>query len=143
MILPNKRLILTLKTIISRKIGCRQVLHFICSHIFQGTVSDIPFRISMEELCTFVLHRWHICCETWYNYIIFCPTGYVTILFHVCCTRPHILYILSVIVDIWILWIDKVGIMNDSFMCVIYAVHFKIANLGRYSIGLPKNELSV
>ena len=23
----------------------------------QGTVSDIPFRISMEELCTFVLHR--------------------------------------------------------------------------------------
>jgi hypothetical protein len=58
-------------------------------------------------------------------------------------TRPHILYILSVIVDILILWIDKVGIMNDSFMCVIYAVHFKIANLRRYSIGLPKKELCV
>ena len=50
-------------------------------------------------------------------------------------THPHILYILSV--DIWIIWIDKVGIMNDSFTCVIYAVHLKIANLRRYSIGLP------
>ena len=45
---------------------------------------------------------------------------------------PHILSILSV--DIWI---DKVGIMNDSFMCVIYAVHLKIANLRRYSIVSP------
>ena len=57
--------------------------------------------------------------------------------------RPHILYIFSVIVDIWILWIDKVGIMNDSFMCVIHAVHFKIANIRRDSIGLPKKELCV
>ena len=47
-------------------------------------------------------------------------------------TRIHIFSILSV--DIWI---DKVGIMNDSFMCVIYDVHLKIANLCRYSIGLP------
>jgi hypothetical protein len=46
--------------------------------------------------------------------------------------RPHILYILSVIVDIWILWIDKVGIMNDSFMCVIHAVHFKIIKCSTY-----------
>ena len=48
----------------------------------QSTVSDIPFRISMEELlpewwqilCTFVLHRWLICCITWYYYIIVCPS---------------------------------------------------------------------
>jgi hypothetical protein len=59
----------------------------------QGTVSDIPFRISMEELpqdwwkvqCTYVLHRWLISYITWYNYIIFCPTDCVTILLHVFC----------------------------------------------------------
>ena len=34
---------------------------------------------------TYVLHRWLVCCITWYNYIIFCRTDCVTKLFHVFC----------------------------------------------------------
>ena len=68
--------------------GCRSTMWNV-----QGPVSDIPFRISMEELppewwqiqCTYVLHRWLICCITWYNYITFCPNDCITILFHVFC----------------------------------------------------------
>ena len=94
----------------------------------QGTVSDIPFRISMEELqpewwqvqCTYVLHCWLICCIIWYNYSIFCPTDCVTILFHVFC--QYTTFKLALIISATILWLV-----------------YKISNLCHYSIGLPKN----
>ena len=46
---------------------------------FAGGTSTAMMTSAMH-LC---VHRWLVCCITWYNYIIFCPTDCVTVLFHV------------------------------------------------------------
>ena len=43
------------------------------------------FQTYLSEFRWRNFHRWLIWCITWYNYIIFCPTDCVTILFHVFC----------------------------------------------------------
>ena len=57
--------------------------------LFQTYLSEFRWRNFHRNDHKFnalnVLHCWLIWCITWYNYIIFCPTDCVTILFHVFC----------------------------------------------------------
>jgi len=59
--------------------------------LFQTYLSEFRWRNIhrwpewWQVQCTYALHRWPKRCIAWDNYIIFCPTDCVTILFHVFC----------------------------------------------------------
>jgi hypothetical protein len=61
---------------------------------------------------------------TWYNYIIFCPTDCVAILFHVFCQYTTFKMALIIYAAI-----------------IYYSRSYKVSNLRRLSTGLPKKEL--
>ena len=60
--------------------------NFVNSDIHTQNIEDMWMRVKRKLRLQFGTSRALICCTTWYNYIIFCPTDhadYVTILFHV------------------------------------------------------------
>jgi hypothetical protein len=89
--------------------------------LFQTYLSEFRWRNFHRNDHKFnalnVLHRWLIWCITWYNYIIFCPTDCVTILFHVFCQYTTF----------------KIALIIYAAIVVVY----KVSNVRRYSIGLP------